>query len=391
MALLRIDIAPLIPQHSSLEPLKLNILVVQVRIVSLHFLNGKEMMKQLFSTALVSCLLSSIACISHLQTQDRPSVRTIYEFPNETWIENIAVRPNGLLLTTLITVPELWEIDPFTSKAQLVHRFNTATSVFGIAEIECDLFAVAVGNWSYHNQVQPGTWSIWSVDFRTPDELKVQKVTDILEAHYLEGMTALPSSPGTILSAETTLGLIYRVNVFTGEYGVALSNDAFKPAKDAIVPLGVNGIRIPQCYWDSPGESNYLYFVNTFAAPFLGRIPIDANGSAAGSVEDVVKYAPGHVEGDDFALDCEGNAWVTTNSANSVFKVNIRDRELAKVIGGAKQAVVAGADSAAFGKTKKDSETLYITTTGGIVVPPPSGITGGKIVALDTAQFDHVP
>jgi hypothetical protein len=95
-----------------------------------------------------------------------------------------------------------------------------------------------------------------------------------------------------------------------------------------------------------------------------------------------VKYAPGHVEGHDFALDWEGNAWVTTSSANSVFIVNIRDGSLAKVVGGEKQAIVAGADSAAFGRTMKDWRTLYITTTGGIVIPPPSGITGGKIVAL---------
>jgi hypothetical protein len=47
-------------------------------------------------------------------------------------------------------------------------------------------------------------------------------VTDIPEAHYLEGMTALPSSPGIILSADSALGLIYCVNIFTGDYSVAI-------------------------------------------------------------------------------------------------------------------------------------------------------------------------
>ena len=338
--------------------------------------------------SLVSCLLVSVLSTPHPRQQDYPQVRTVYEFPNETWIENIAVRANGNLLTTIITAPELWEIKPFTSQAELVHRFETVTSVFGIAEVQCDVFAVALGNWSYHHQVQPGTWSVWSVDLREKGDTKVRKVTNIPEAHYLEGMTALPSSSGTILSADSALGLIYRVNVFTSEYSVAISNDAFKPGKDAIVPLGVNGIRIPQSHWGSR-EHQYLYFANTFAAPFLGRIPINVDGSAAGSVEEIVKHAPGDVEGDDFALDWEGNAWVTTNSANSVIKVDIANGATSQVIGGEKQSVVAGADSGAFGRTSRDWRTLYITTTGGVVVPPPSGITGGKVVALDTRHVMH--
>lgn len=340
----------------------------------------------LILVSFVFCLLSCAQSASYSRKHDDGAVRTIYEFPNETWIENIAVRKNGNILTTLITVPEVWEINPFTSKAELVHRFDTVTSVFGIAEVECDLFAVALGNWSYERQVQPGTWSIWAVDLRGGGEAGVQKVTDIPEAHYLEGMTALPSSPGTILSADSTLGLIYRVNIFAGQHSIAIENEAFKPAKNAIVPLGINGIHIPQNRWPNDSEQEFLYFVNTFGTPFLGRMPIDSEGSATGSVEEIAKYAPAHVEGDDFALDSDGYAWVTTNSANSVLKVDIRSGEVRKAIGGEKQSVVAGADSVAFGRTFRDSKTLYITTTGGIVVPPSTGIVGGKIVALDTKR-----
>jgi hypothetical protein len=343
-------------------------------------------MKLVILYPLISVAASFAESSPHSQRHDLPAVRTIHEFPNETWIENIAVRENGNLLTTLITVPELWEIDPFTSEAQLVHHFETATSVFGIAEVECDLFVVALGNWSYEHQVQPGTWSIWTVDLRQGNGVKAKKVTDIPEAHYLEGMTALPSSPGTVLSAESTLGMIYRVNVFTGDYSVVIKNDALKPAKNAIVPLGVNGIRLPQKRWYNRDEEQYLYFVNTFGAPFLGRFPVDSEGSATGSVEDVVKYAPGHVEGDDFALDSEGYAWVTTNSANSLMKVDVRTGAIKKILGGQNQTVIAGADSAQFGRTRRDRNILYITTTGGIVVPAPGGIVGGKVVAFDTNQ-----
>lgn len=324
------------------------------------------------------------------------SIRTIHQFPNDTWIENLAVRENGNILATLITKPEIWEIDTVDDEAKLVHRFDTVTSVFGIAEVECDLFAVALGNRSYHKQVHPGTWSVWTVDLRGEDHIKVHKVTDIPEAHYLEGMTALPSSPGCILSAESAMGLIYRIDVFTGKYEVVIDNSYMKPARDAVVPLGVNGVHILQhrrgrrSHWHHR-EQEYLYFTNTFTTPFLGRIPIHADGTAAREVEVIVAHAPDDLEADDFALDWEGNAWVTTDSGNSIFKIDIQEGKLAKVIGGEDEQVVAGADSCAFGRTEKDRKTLYITTTGGIVVPGPDGVVGGKVMAMDTSQFDYLP
>jgi hypothetical protein len=37
----------------------------------------------------------------------------VYQFPTKpTWVENIAVRPNGQLLVTLLTSPEVWLINP---------------------------------------------------------------------------------------------------------------------------------------------------------------------------------------------------------------------------------------------------------------------------------------
>jgi hypothetical protein len=75
-----------------------------------------------------------------------PAIRTVYEFPNETWVENIAVRRNGNLLVTLIGVPEVWEIDAFTSQAELIQSFPDANTVSGISKVEDDVFAVAVGN-----------------------------------------------------------------------------------------------------------------------------------------------------------------------------------------------------------------------------------------------------
>lgn len=329
--------------------------------------------------SLLYSFLFSVVVRCHQPSQNQSAIRTVYQFPNETWIENIAVRANGNLLVTLIFKPELWEINPQSGTGALVQQFNDVSSVFGIAETEPDIFAVAVGNWSYTKQVQPGTWSIWTLDF-TSEPAEANKVTNLPDAHYLEGMTACITEPGTILSADSTLGLIYRVDTSTGEYSTVISNPYLKPNKTAIVALGVNGIHT---YVDASSQL-WLYFSNTFAQPFLGRIPLTSSCDPAGPVQEIVNYAPGDVEADDFALDADGNAYVTTNSANSIFEVTTSGM-VRKYAGGENTSVIAGADSAAFGRTPYDSNILYVTTTGGIVVAPPDGIVGGKIVALDTS------
>src|SRR5712664_3696486 len=55
-------------------------------------------------------------CIAHQIHQQEcppPRIRQLCEFPNVTWIENIAVRSNGQLLVKPFTSPELYQIDPF--------------------------------------------------------------------------------------------------------------------------------------------------------------------------------------------------------------------------------------------------------------------------------------
>lgn len=80
------------------------------------------------------------------------TVRTIHEFPNPTWVENIASTRNGSILAGVIgSAPaQLHIIDPFsnTTDSTLLHEFAYSNSIFGITEYETDVFAVAAGNFS---------------------------------------------------------------------------------------------------------------------------------------------------------------------------------------------------------------------------------------------------
>src|SRR2546429_191408 len=102
-------------------------------------------------------LLALIAILSHRNftsassTSNRdtgnPVVREVWQFPNSTWIENLAVRPNGNLLVTILNTPELYQVDPLDPREPaLIHKFPRALGLLGIAEVDHDVFAVIAGN-----------------------------------------------------------------------------------------------------------------------------------------------------------------------------------------------------------------------------------------------------
>jgi hypothetical protein len=122
------------------------------------------------------CLLGLLHCaVDGFVVGERNAdarVSTVYHFPNNTvsvapvdlachssspllttslkWVENLAVRSNGKILATLINVAQVWQIDPTAHSAELVHEFESADSILGIAEYDSDVFAVvsAVSSWN---------------------------------------------------------------------------------------------------------------------------------------------------------------------------------------------------------------------------------------------------
>ncbi|KAK5681246.1 hypothetical protein LTS10_007008 [Elasticomyces elasticus] len=340
--------------------------------------------------ALLACAAQYLApalAVPFTHNSSDATVETVYQFKNESWVENIAVRGNGKVLVTLITAPEVWEIDPTTHTAELIYSFPDAIAATGITEVTDDVFAVAIGNWSLETAAgTKGSWSIWTIDYRSRQTWSkhhnppsIIKVTDIPEAVFLNGLTALPALPDTVLAGDSELGLVNRVNTHTGAHSVAIQDSAFAANTTTAALLGINGIHV---------RDGYLYFTNSFSASLVyGRIPISDNGSATGLVQTIVATPPYPTNigyhADDFALDENGNAWITTDASSTLVKAT-PGGNVTTIEGGLQAAVVAGCTSAAFGRTRGKRATLYITTNGGLVVPPVGGIVGGKVLALNT-------
>jgi hypothetical protein len=308
-----------------------------------------------------------------------PATRTIYEFPNETWIENIAVRSNSSLLLNLLSTPTLYELDPFhptPGSAQLLHTFPSATGLAGIAEIKPDVFAVLAGNWSLETfSTTPGSWSVWQVDFRTPDNKglpAVSKIADLTQASFLNGMTLLAPGSPYLLIADSVLGVAWRLNYLTSEYGIILESPLMQPAPGPVV-LGINGIHV----FDS-----FVYFTNSFKDLFA-RVPVNLYGPDAGSATGAFEVVANNGVGDDFAFDKEGNAYITQDPGDALQLVT-QEGKVSVLAGNVNTTILEGDTADAFGRTGWDENIIYVVTNGGIAGRVPgTQIVGGKVIAVD--------
>lgn len=304
---------------------------------------------------------------------------------------------------TLINKPQVWQIDPATQSAELVHEFPQAVSAMGIAEYENDVFAVVsntftpalrssthsvnqnIGNFSDATATATtGSWSTWTLNFnhhrKHSRSVSVDKIVDIPSAEFLNGMTAVPGVPGILLAADSGAGLVYRIDAPSKTWSVFLDDPTLKPNSTAAIKLGVNGVHV---------RDGYLYFDNTFQPPLLARVPYHTqNATAAGTVEVVFESATfplneGRGQADDFTFDRAGNVWLSSASS-SVVKLDLKRHTQTLVAGGPDDAVLVGSTSTTFGRTKKDRDVLYITTNGGIGDPSVAGLTGGQVATLNT-------
>lgn len=213
-------------------------------------------------------VVNASAIASFLPAPKLDILQTKYQFPNESWVENLAVRSNGNVLVTLLSSPEVWEIDPSKKEpAELVYHFPEALSALGVAELQSDIFVVAVGNITLPAIAsQPGSYSAWAIDMRYQPRHsrkqqrthppRVSKIADLPQAHFLNGVSKIPSAPHTVLLADSAQGVIYALDTETGASRTWLEDPAFKPNSSIPVKSGINGLHV---------QGGYLYFTNTFS------------------------------------------------------------------------------------------------------------------------------
>lgn len=294
---------------------------------------------------------------------DEPQVRveTVFQFPdNGSWVDNIALRPDGSLLLTRLDVPEVWSVDTESGDATLAYSFPNATSCFGISEIDDDVFAVVVGNFSTATYTPTaGSFSVHRLDFNVDTEdnervsslAAVSHIASLPEAEALNGMATFTKESNLVLIADSPKGAVWKVNIQTGDYAVALNDTSMQPAKGQALPLGINGLKL---------VDGYVYYSSTTRMEFC-RVKVNEDATAAGDYEVIASgFLPDNI---DVALD--GTAYIATDPQNSVVRVSPYG-QISLVAGGQLSTKMPGPTSC---RLTPDGKTLYVGTSGGQVAP----------------------
>ncbi|RYN73050.1 hypothetical protein AA0120_g12652 [Alternaria tenuissima] len=327
-----------------------------------------------FALLVIAILRANPVATTGLSVNSQSSTRTVFQFDNGTWVENIAARPNGKLLITILNRPELYQIDPFKNTASLVTNLEDeahALSLVGITEMSPDVFVFIAGNYSLARlESDPKSYSIWQIDFnRGGRRDQISRIAKLPEARFLNGMTTLNRKDGIVLISDSDRGVVWRLNIQTGKYDVVLEDPTMKPVEGMPLILGINGIKI---------FKSYLYYVNTMKRLFC-RVRIDTStGKASGPYEIIATDLPG----DDFIISADGSVFITENSVNSLERIGMNgSRSL--IAGGLNSTVIAGVTSIAFGRSWRDPGIAYAATSGALIAPVNGTYSeGGKVVAV---------
>lgn len=122
-------------------------------------------------------------------------VKIIHQFPLGTWLENLAIRRNGNILTTAVTSPELFQVDDRGDvPPTVVHRFAGKSSCFGITELEDDIFYVIAGNFALATFTSvAGSYAVYEVNLRNYNGTFAAPVTKIAPIPNAQLVTGSPS------------------------------------------------------------------------------------------------------------------------------------------------------------------------------------------------------
>jgi len=221
-----------------------------------------------------------------------------------------------------------------------------------------------------------GTWGVFRLDLRelsrSRPHIEVKKVADVPHATWLNGGTMLPN--GILLMAESAQGQLISYNLSTNAVSIWLEDPLLGKVTDRPEWPAINGV---QFFRGS-------VFATVSDRGILMKMDVTEEGKyREGSLSIVAE----NINGDDLAFDVEGNAYVATNPAQSVMRLTGLGAgvkgEKATMVGGEGIAETAGPTAVAFGRTDGDRQSIYITTTGGIVQPVGGELGLARVVRAD--------
>ncbi|MDX2181539.1 MAG: DJ-1/PfpI family protein [Bryobacteraceae bacterium] len=289
---------------------------------------------------------------------DTRKAETTTEFPMNTFIENIAISGDGAIFVSSLEEGRIYKIEngePTAAVADVEKAAGLAFDRHGLL-----LVASSVGSKS------PGIYRVGGGE--------AHLLVPMPDAVFLNGLTHLDGS--RFLAADSYRGLIWDIDVEAKRYSIwiehaelATNSDPFHPVPEYFP--GVNGIKV---------FGNYVYASSTQQQKLV-RIPLNSDFSA-GPLE---VWMTG-INLDDFAFDAQGNLYGTTHIYNSLVRIDPQRR--ITLLAGASEGL-SGSTAVAFGRAPADRNSLYVTTNGGMSLPPEGGVQPGRVVRVEVGVEGH--
>jgi sugar lactone lactonase YvrE len=179
----------------------------------------------------------------------------------------------------------------------------------------------------------------------------VTKVVDLPEAKALGASTLFTSRESWyLLISDSPEGIIWRLDLKSGEYNPALSDDSMSPAPNGPA-MGVNGIKI---------FDRYLYYASVTRKE-LRRVKLDGAANAIGPYELVME----DIGVDNLDISVQGDIYLAVNTENLIMSITAEGK-LVQVAGGKDSTALAGPTCCVL---RPGVDELFVGTNGGIFAP----------------------
>ena len=281
--------------------------------------------------------------------------KVIASFPVNTFLENLAIAPDGTIFVTNHEVGQIVRISPDGN--QQIHA-TVEGKVSGLA------FAANGG------LVVTG-WNADSIPVVSlvANDGTVETLLKLPDAIFLNGIT--PLSNTQYLTADSYRGAIWLIDVAQPRASIWLEHPMLARSNSENIIPAANGLK---------RFGDFLYVSNTEKMLLL-RISIDT-ADRPGEPEIFVEQT----NIDDFAFDVEGNLYGATHIYNSV--VRIASDRTTTIIAQAEAGVI-GSTAVAFGQSEGERTAIYVVTNGGMFLPPPTGVVPANIVRLEVGKIGY--
>lgn len=311
------------------------------------------------------------------------NLSVVAEFPEQYFLENLAVREDNSVLVHVANKKELWYVPPAEGKATVtpVHLHTYNENAAGMVELEPDVFILLTGNvYTTHECF------LYRLDLRkwkpgTP--VSPQRISQFPErARGVNGSCLL--GPGVMLVADCFAGLIWRVDFPSSEsqpsFRVWLEHETMGYFPGILKPEqpGVNGVQYA-------AKTHYLYYSGTAKKLFM-RVAVDPSTlEPAGGPELVVAGRMG----DDFLIDEDAQViYLTTHRQNTIDVISmdpaINSGFTQSIAGEPYSPELIGPSAGAWRRGPGDrGRVAYFLTDGGTASPPPDGARPAKLLRAE--------